>query len=42
MPDLTIALLIGAVGFAVGYGVRELISYRRRQAVRQQRRFFSE
>jgi hypothetical protein len=40
MADLAIALVIGA--FALGYGVREFISYRRHQAARAQRRFFSE
>jgi hypothetical protein len=43
MADLAIALVIGAgVGFALGYGVREFSSYRRHQAARAQRRFFSE
>jgi hypothetical protein len=38
MPDLTIALIVGLAGFALGYGVREFISYRRREAERQRRR----
>jgi uncharacterized membrane protein SpoIIM required for sporulation len=42
MPDLTIVLVSAAVGFALGYGVREFISYRRHQAVREKRRFFSD
>jgi hypothetical protein len=32
MPDSGIALGIALAGFAVGYGTREVISYRRRQA----------
>jgi hypothetical protein len=43
VADLAIALVIGAaVGFALGYGVREFISYRRHQAMRERRRFFSD
>jgi hypothetical protein len=41
MPDLKIALVAGLAGFVLGYGVREFISYRRREAERQRRRFFS-
>jgi hypothetical protein len=38
-PGLEIALIIAAfvVGFALGYGVRALISYRRRQSYRRRR-----
>jgi hypothetical protein len=32
MPDRGIALGIALAGFAVGYGTREVISYRRRKA----------
>lgn len=32
MLDLGIALGIALAGFAVGYGTREVISYRRRKA----------
>jgi hypothetical protein len=37
MPDLTVALVAGLAGFALGYGVREFISRRRRQAARARR-----
>jgi hypothetical protein len=36
MPEIAIALI---VGFALGYGVREWVSRRRRQAVRLRRSF---
>jgi len=33
MPDFTIALAIGfVIGFVLGYGLRAMISYRRRDA----------
>ena len=39
-PGFEIALMIGLViGFALGYGVRALISYRRHQAARRRRLF---
>jgi hypothetical protein len=41
MPDFTIALAIGLViGFILGYGVRAIISYRRRRRARRYRTFF--
>jgi hypothetical protein len=35
--QLTIALVAGLAGFALGYGVRDLISRRRRQVARARR-----
>jgi hypothetical protein len=32
MLDIGIALGLALVGFALGYGTREVVSYRRRQA----------
>jgi hypothetical protein len=41
VPDFTIALAIGLViGFILGYGVRAIISYRRRRRARRHRTFF--
>jgi uncharacterized membrane protein SpoIIM required for sporulation len=37
MHDLTIVLVAGLAGFALGYGVREFISRRRHQAARARR-----
>ena len=34
MLDIGIALGLGLVGFALGYGPREIVSYRRRQTAR--------
>jgi hypothetical protein len=34
MLDIGIALGLALVGFALGYGTREVVSYRRRQAAR--------
>ena len=34
MLDIGIALGLALVGFALGYGAREVVSYRRRQAAR--------
>ena len=37
MHDLTIVLVAGLGGFALGYGVREFISRRRHQIARMRR-----
>jgi hypothetical protein len=37
MLELTIALIAGLAGFALGYGVREFISRRRHQVARARR-----
>jgi hypothetical protein len=38
MLDIGIALGLALVGFALGYGTREVVSYRRRQAARERYR----
>jgi hypothetical protein len=38
MLDIGIALGLALVGFALGYGTREVIAYRRRQAARERYR----
>jgi hypothetical protein len=38
MLDVGIALGLALVGFALGYGTREVVSYRRRQAARERYR----
>jgi hypothetical protein len=38
MLDVGIALGLALVGFALGYGTREIVSYRRRQAARERYR----
>jgi len=41
VPDFTIALAIGLViGFILGYGLRAIISYRRRQRARRRSYLF--
>jgi hypothetical protein len=38
MLDIGIALGLALIGFALGYGTREVVSYRRRQAARERYR----
>ena len=38
MLDIGIALGLTLMGFALGYGTREVVSYRRRQAARERYR----
>ena len=38
MLDIGIALGLPLMGFALGYGTREVVSYRRRQAARERYR----
>jgi predicted MFS family arabinose efflux permease len=38
MLDIGIALGLALMGFALGYGTREVVSYRRRQAARERYR----
>ena len=38
MLDIGIALGLALVGFALGYGAREVVSYRRRQAAKERYR----
>jgi hypothetical protein len=38
MLDIGLALGLALVGFALGYGTREVVSYRRRQAARERYR----
>lgn len=38
MLDIGIALGLALMGFALGYGTREIVSYRRRQAARERYR----
>jgi hypothetical protein len=38
MLDVGIALSLALIGFALGHGTREVVSYRRRQAARERYR----